>query len=153
VKQFAVGKGSLIVLGHSLGSTLATYLTFDLAHPGKLGPRVRGCFYASPRPGDAVPSPRPSVNALTLTVAAETTIEQSVVTLLQNLTAQLEAAIDAGDMTAIQAAATQITANTAALSAAVLANTTAAPPSAAALAPVGDTNPIAPAAVDTSAKV
>jgi triacylglycerol lipase len=49
----AVGQGSLIVLGHSLGSALATYLTFDLAHPGKLGPRVQGCFFASPRPGDA----------------------------------------------------------------------------------------------------
>jgi triacylglycerol lipase len=49
----AVGKGSLIVLGHSLGSALATYLTFDLAHPGKLGPRVQGCFYASPRTGNA----------------------------------------------------------------------------------------------------
>jgi triacylglycerol lipase len=49
----AVGKGSLIVLGHSLGSALATYLTFDLAHQGKLGARVQGCFYASPRPGDA----------------------------------------------------------------------------------------------------
>jgi triacylglycerol lipase len=49
----AVGKGELIVLGHSLGAALATYLTFDLAHPGKLGPRVQGSFYASPRPGDA----------------------------------------------------------------------------------------------------
>lgn len=45
----AVGQGSLTVLGHSLGSALATYLTFDLA-----GPRVSGCFFASPRPGDDV---------------------------------------------------------------------------------------------------
>lgn len=49
----AVGQGSLIVLGHSLGSALASYLTFDLAYPGKLGSRVQGCFFASPRPGNA----------------------------------------------------------------------------------------------------
>jgi triacylglycerol lipase len=49
----AVGQGSLIVLGHSLGSALATYLTFDLAHPAKLAARVQACLFASPRPGDA----------------------------------------------------------------------------------------------------
>jgi triacylglycerol lipase len=47
----AVGRGELIVLGHSLGSALATYLTFDLAP--LLGDRVQGCYFASPRPGDA----------------------------------------------------------------------------------------------------
>lgn len=50
----AVGTGELIVLGHSLGSTLATYLTFDLADIDKLGVRVQGCYFASPRPGNAV---------------------------------------------------------------------------------------------------
>lgn len=49
----AVGQGSVMVIGHSLGSALATYLTFDLAHPMKLDKRVRGCFFASPRPGNA----------------------------------------------------------------------------------------------------
>lgn len=46
----AIGAGTVTVLGHSLGSALATYLTFDLA--GIFGPRVSGCFFASPRPGD-----------------------------------------------------------------------------------------------------
>lgn len=45
--------GRLVVLGHSLGSPLATYLTFDLATPILLGDRVEGVFFASPRPGDA----------------------------------------------------------------------------------------------------
>ena len=48
----AVGPGTVTVLGHSLGSALATYLTFDLA--GLFGSRVSGCFFASPRPGDDV---------------------------------------------------------------------------------------------------
>jgi triacylglycerol lipase len=49
----AVGPpGELIVLGHSLGSAVATYLTFDLAAPTLLGTRVQGCFFASPRPGN-----------------------------------------------------------------------------------------------------
>jgi triacylglycerol lipase len=43
--------GQLIVLGHSLGSPLATYLTFDLAPA--LGARVQACLFASPRPGNA----------------------------------------------------------------------------------------------------
>lgn len=47
----AVGQGELIVLGHSLGAPLATYLTFDLA--SELGTRVQTIAYASPRPGDA----------------------------------------------------------------------------------------------------
>jgi len=47
----AVGSGELVVLGHSLGSALATYLTFDLA--ADLGERVQGCYFASPRAGDA----------------------------------------------------------------------------------------------------
>ncbi len=46
-----VDQGELIVLGHSLGSALATYLTFDLA--ASLGDRVQGCFFASPRTGNA----------------------------------------------------------------------------------------------------
>ena len=48
-----IGQGELIVLGHSLGSPLAIYLTFDLADPGKLGSQVQACLFASPRPGNA----------------------------------------------------------------------------------------------------
>lgn len=46
----AVGHGSVKVIGHSLGSALATYLALDLAY--LLADRVSGCFLASPRPGD-----------------------------------------------------------------------------------------------------
>ena len=48
----AVGPtGRLTVLGHSLGSALASYLAFDLAPllPGRLS----AALFASPRPGDA----------------------------------------------------------------------------------------------------
>lgn len=48
-----VGSGELIVLGHSLGAALATYLTFEIAHPLLLGNRAQGAFFASPRPGNA----------------------------------------------------------------------------------------------------
>ncbi|MFL5285830.1 MAG: lipase family protein [Rhodopila sp.] len=41
----------VVVTGHSLGAPLATYLTLDLAR-GPLGSRVRGCYFASPRPGN-----------------------------------------------------------------------------------------------------
>lgn len=47
----AIGAGSVTVIGHSLGSALATFLTFDLA--GLVGSRTSGCFFASPRPGNA----------------------------------------------------------------------------------------------------
>ncbi|MGH8261381.1 MAG: lipase family protein, partial [Steroidobacteraceae bacterium] len=49
-----VGEGTLTVAGHSLGSALATYLTLDLADPGRLGARVAGRYFASPRPGDGL---------------------------------------------------------------------------------------------------
>lgn len=47
----AVGEGIVTIVGHSLGSALATYLTLDLTE--RPGLRVRGRFFASPRPGDA----------------------------------------------------------------------------------------------------
>jgi triacylglycerol lipase len=48
----AVGKdGSLTVVGHSLGSALATYLTLDLAR-GSLKGRVSACLFASPHTGN-----------------------------------------------------------------------------------------------------
>jgi triacylglycerol lipase len=46
-----VGAGSVTVTGHSLGSAIATYLTFDVAV--KLGSRATACLFASPRTGDA----------------------------------------------------------------------------------------------------
>lgn len=48
----AIGAGNVLVIGHSLGSALASYLAFDLAsHSGSN--RVSACLLASPRPGDA----------------------------------------------------------------------------------------------------
>jgi triacylglycerol lipase len=46
----AIGEGTVTVAGHSLGAALATFLTLDLAE--RPGLRVRGRFFASPRPGD-----------------------------------------------------------------------------------------------------
>lgn len=46
----AVNGGSVKVIGHSLGSALATYLTFDLAT--EIGTRVSGAFFASPQTGN-----------------------------------------------------------------------------------------------------
>ena len=38
------------VVGHSLGSALATYLSFDLSK--HIGDRLRACLFASPRTGN-----------------------------------------------------------------------------------------------------
>jgi triacylglycerol lipase len=46
-----VGGGSVTVCGHSLGSSLATYLSFDVAK--LMGSRASACLFASPRSGDA----------------------------------------------------------------------------------------------------
>lgn len=49
----AVGaEGEVLVLGHSLGSTLATCLTYELADPEALGGRVGAVMFASPKVGD-----------------------------------------------------------------------------------------------------
>jgi hypothetical protein len=45
-----VGAGKVTVAGHSLGSALATYLSFDVV--GLLGDKASACLFASPRPGD-----------------------------------------------------------------------------------------------------
>lgn len=60
---------------------------------------------------------------LTADVAAETTVDTAVQTLLTNLVAQIKAA--GGDQAALDALTTQMEANAAALSAAVTANTPA----------------------------
>ena len=44
---------SLTVVGHSLGSALATYLTLDLVVGKGLKDKVSACVFASPRPGDS----------------------------------------------------------------------------------------------------
>ena len=64
---------------------------------------------------------------LTADVQAETTVNQSAITLLNGLASQLAAAIASGDPAALGALHDSIVANTAALSAAVTANTPAAP--------------------------
>jgi triacylglycerol lipase len=59
----AGSSGTVTVVGHSLGSALATYLTLDLARGG-LGGRVSACLFASPRTGNQA-----FVNLFDLTVA------------------------------------------------------------------------------------
>jgi hypothetical protein len=46
-----VGNGAIVVMGHSLGSALATYFVEDVAE--RLGPRATACLFASPRTGDS----------------------------------------------------------------------------------------------------
>ena len=58
-------------------------------------------------------------------VTAEKTVEDSVVTLLQSLSAQLAAAIASGNPAQVQAIVDQINTNAASLAAAVTANTPA----------------------------
>lgn len=45
-----VGAGTIVVVGHSLGSALATYFAEDLA--ARLAGRASACLFASPRTGD-----------------------------------------------------------------------------------------------------
>jgi len=48
-----VGAKDVVILGHSLGSTLAEALTYELADPGSLGAaRVGAVVFASPKLGD-----------------------------------------------------------------------------------------------------
>lgn len=49
----AVGtQNTVMVIAHSLGSALGTYLTLDLVVTAKMGDRASACLFASPRPGD-----------------------------------------------------------------------------------------------------
>jgi hypothetical protein len=48
----AIPDGKVTVIGHSLGSALATYLALDLVVVGGMGDRVSPCMFASPHPGD-----------------------------------------------------------------------------------------------------
>lgn len=61
-------------------------------------------------------------------VAAQTTVNQSAITLLQSLKSQLDAAIANGDDAALEDLSNQIGANTQALADAVTANTPVEPP-------------------------
>jgi len=67
------------------------------------------------------------LTALTAQVAQNTTVEQSAITLIQGLAAQLQAV--ATDPVAIAALASQLNASATALAAAITANTPSAPPS------------------------
>lgn len=67
------------------------------------------------------------VQALTDEVARQTTITQSVLTLIQGLLTQIQTGIDAADLAAIQSAVTAFRANDDALAAAVPVSTPAAP--------------------------
>jgi len=60
-------------------------------------------------------------------VAAETTVEQSIMTLLQQTVAELKTAMASNDPAAMQVVVDSIAANTKALSDAVTANTPVAP--------------------------
>lgn len=77
-------------------------------------------------------------------VAAEVTVTQSAITLLQQLKTQLDAAVAAGDLSQVEALAQQLGSNTSALAAAVSANTPAV------AAPTPDPTP-APAPVSPPA--
>jgi hypothetical protein len=46
-----VGPGTVAICGHSLGSAVATYLSFDVAT--LIGANAAACLFASPRTGDA----------------------------------------------------------------------------------------------------
>jgi len=76
------------------------------------------------------------LDTLTADVAAATTVEDSAITLLQGLKAQLDAA--GTDPAALQALSASIESETAKLAAAVTANTPAAPPPAPTPAPTPD---------------
>lgn len=52
IRAATQGSGPITVIGHSLGSTLATYTTLGLVRDEGISGRVSGCFLASPRPGD-----------------------------------------------------------------------------------------------------
>jgi hypothetical protein len=64
-----------------------------------------------------------TLDDITAAVAAETTVEAGVITLLGQLSAELQAAIASNSPAALQAVVDSINANSAALSAAVTANT------------------------------
>jgi triacylglycerol lipase len=51
IGKLAAAAPQVVVLGHSLGAALATYLTLDLVR-GDLGARVSACLFASPQTGD-----------------------------------------------------------------------------------------------------
>lgn len=68
-----------------------------------------------------------ALDDLTAQVAAETTEQQSLIVLLNGISAQLASALAANDTVALQALSTQLQTNVAAMAAAVTANTPSAP--------------------------
>lgn len=68
-----------------------------------------------------------ALDDLTAQVAANTSAEQSAVTLIQGLAQQIAAAVAGGDSAALEALAGQLNSSAAALGAAITANTPATP--------------------------
>ena len=98
--------------------------TFDPSPPDPRIDEILALLQQLTRTGNTLMA---SLADITTAVTAEKTVEDSVVTLLGAISAQLKAAIASNDPAAMQAVVDQITANTAAMSAAVVANTPAAP--------------------------
>ena len=67
------------------------------------------------------------VQDLQAAVANEITVEQSAITLIQNLATAIKGAASTGDLAAVETLAQEINTNAAALAAAVAANTIAQP--------------------------
>lgn len=71
-----------------------------------------------------------AIDDLEAKVAAEETVQQSVITLLTELKTELDAALATGDTARLQALSAKIDADTQSLAAAVTANTPTPPPTA-----------------------
>jgi hypothetical protein len=91
---------------------------------GAVDPRIDTILQALTRIEGKENKMATTLDTLTSDVAAETTVEQSAITLLQGLKASLDAA--GTDPAKLAALSTQIESNTAGLAAAITANTPAA---------------------------
>jgi len=115
---------------------------------------ARGLLASNARLESGMKSIMASLADIQAAVAAEKTVEASVVALLTTLSADLQAAVASNDPAAMQAVVDGINANAAALSAAVTQNTPAAPVPAPAPIPIVEPTPthasgdVAPPVID-----